>query len=112
GRVHILAARPYRSADDAEPGYSGHAREVVHLLERRAALVEQGPGAPAARRQVGQEGRVERPLRRGVGYDSPPYVICIRRTARLAIHRTNAVSISRPDIAQGGEVGAAGAASS
>ncbi len=36
----------------------------------------------------------------------------MRRTARLAIHRTNAVRSSNPRIASGPEAGAAGAASS
>ena len=35
----------------------------------------------------------------------------MRRTARLAIHRTNAVRSSSPRIAPGREAGAAGAAS-
>ena len=35
----------------------------------------------------------------------------MRRTARLAIHRTNAVKSSNPRIAPGREAGAAGAAS-
>lgn len=41
----------------------------------------------------------------------PPYEICMRRTARLAIHKTNAVRSSNPRIAPGRDAGAAGAAS-
>src|SRR5262249_10850022 len=42
---------------------------------------------------------------------SAPYEICMRRTARLAIHRTNALRSSNPRIASGRDAGAAGAAS-
>ena len=42
---------------------------------------------------------------------SAPYVICIRRTARLATHSTNPVRRSNPRMAPGREAGAAGAAS-
>lgn len=64
----------------------------------------------------GNNGVIFRYTRRGeavVADDqaSAPYAICMRRTARLAIHRTNAVRSSSPRIAPGRDAGAAGAAS-
>jgi hypothetical protein len=47
GGIGVLAAGPHRPADDAEPGYRGHAREAVHVCEGgRPGAVERHRAAP------------------------------------------------------------------
>ena len=91
------------------PAKPGEFRSIQVKVSRPDVTLE------ASRRRAGRAGD---PVRsRGalmfevMGYVSAPYEICICRTARPAIHRTNAVRSSSPRIAPGREAGAAGAAS-